>query len=159
MSLFHKLKEDKNQLLWEGDNFFSLLDSFPVSPGHCLIIPLREVKSLIDLNDDEWLDLKPAIERSVNELKEVNLMEKYQELYKNAPNEKSEEYINDVLNFLETHKDFTPDAFNFGVNDGHAAGRTIDHLHIHIIPRFVNDTEDPTGGVRYIFPEKGNYRK
>lgn len=37
------------------------------------------------------------------------------------------------------------------------AGQTIDHVHIHIIPRYVGDLEDPTGGVRHVIPEKGKY--
>ena len=43
-----------------------------------------------------------------------------------------------------------PDGFNIGVNDGRAAGRTIHHLHVHLIPRYLGDVEDPRGGVRNI---------
>ncbi len=50
-----------------------------------------------------------------------------------------------------------PDAFNIGINDGEAAGRTIHHLHLHLIPRYTGDVENPRGGVRYIIPDKGNY--
>jgi diadenosine tetraphosphate (Ap4A) HIT family hydrolase len=50
-----------------------------------------------------------------------------------------------------------PDGFNIGINDGEAAGRTIHHLHIHLIPRFKGDVPNPRGGVRYVVPEKGNY--
>jgi diadenosine tetraphosphate (Ap4A) HIT family hydrolase len=52
---------------------------------------------------------------------------------------------------------YHPDAFNIGVNDGEAAGRTIHHLHIHLIPRYLGDMENPRGGVRNIIPGKGNY--
>lgn len=52
---------------------------------------------------------------------------------------------------------FNPDGFNIGINDGKSAGRTIDHLHIHVIPRYLNDQKDPRGGIRLIFPEKANY--
>lgn len=45
-----------------------------------------------------------------------------------------------------------PDGYNVGVNDGRAAGRTIDHLHIHLIPRYSGDVPDPRGGVRNILP-------
>ena len=50
-----------------------------------------------------------------------------------------------------------PDGFNIGINDGEAAGRTIHHLHMHLIPRFKGDVPNPRGGVRYVVPEKGNY--
>ena len=52
---------------------------------------------------------------------------------------------------------YNPDAFNIGVNDGVAAGQTIAHAHIHIIPRHKNDQGDPRGGIRWIFPDKANY--
>ncbi len=50
-----------------------------------------------------------------------------------------------------------PDAFNIGVNDGEAAGRTIHHLHIHIIPRYRGDAENQRGGVRRVIPGKGDH--
>jgi diadenosine tetraphosphate (Ap4A) HIT family hydrolase len=52
---------------------------------------------------------------------------------------------------------YYPDAYNIGVNDGEAAGRTIHHCHVHLIPRYVGDVENPRGGVRHIIPGKGNY--
>jgi diadenosine tetraphosphate (Ap4A) HIT family hydrolase len=53
----------------------------------------------------------------------------------------------------------SPDGFNIGVNDGAAAGQTVMHLHIHLIPRYAGDTEDPRGGVRWIMPKKAPYWK
>jgi diadenosine tetraphosphate (Ap4A) HIT family hydrolase len=52
-----------------------------------------------------------------------------------------------------------PAAYNIGVNDGAAAGQTISHVHIHLIPRYAGDNDDPRGGIRWIFPEKANYWK
>lgn len=52
-----------------------------------------------------------------------------------------------------------PDGFNIGINDGTAAGQTVMHLHIHLIPRYVGDQPDPRGGVRWIFPNKAAYWK
>jgi len=52
-----------------------------------------------------------------------------------------------------------PDGFNIGINDGEAAGQTVMHLHIHLIPRYVGDMPDPRGGVRWIFPDKAAYWK
>jgi len=50
-----------------------------------------------------------------------------------------------------------PDGFNIGINDGAAAGQTVMHLHIHLIPRYAGDQPDPRGGVRWIFPDKADY--
>lgn len=50
-----------------------------------------------------------------------------------------------------------PDGFNIGINDGTAAGQTVMHLHIHLIPRYAGDQPDPRGGVRWIFPDKAAY--
>jgi diadenosine tetraphosphate (Ap4A) HIT family hydrolase len=51
------------------------------------------------------------------------------------------------------------DSFNIGVNDGLAAGQTIEHAHIHVIPRRLGDVPDPRGGVRWIIAEKAKYWK
>lgn len=56
-------------------------------------------------------------------------------------------------------EEFNPDGFNIGINDGLAAGQTVMHLHIHLIPRYACDMPDPRGGVRWIFPEKAVYWK
>jgi diadenosine tetraphosphate (Ap4A) HIT family hydrolase len=55
--------------------------------------------------------------------------------------------------------DLRPDGFNIGINDGAAAGQTVMHLHIHLIPRYAGDQPDPRGGVRWIFPDKAAYWK
>jgi len=56
-------------------------------------------------------------------------------------------------------KELNPDGYNVGINDGEAAGQTVMHLHVHLIPRYRGDAEDPRGGVRWIFPEKAKYRE
>jgi diadenosine tetraphosphate (Ap4A) HIT family hydrolase len=50
-----------------------------------------------------------------------------------------------------------PDGYNIGINVGEAAGQTVMHLHIHVIPRYRGDVPDPRGGVRHVIPGKGNY--
>jgi diadenosine tetraphosphate (Ap4A) HIT family hydrolase len=50
-----------------------------------------------------------------------------------------------------------PDGFNIGVNDGAAAGQTVEHAHVHIIPRRNGDVTDPRGGIRWIIDDKANY--
>lgn len=53
--------------------------------------------------------------------------------------------------------DLGAEGFNVGVNEDAAAGQTIDQLHFHIIPRFHGDIDDPVGGIRNVFPGRGNY--
>ena len=57
----------------------------------------------------------------------------------------------------ELQKLYNPDGFNVGININQEAGQTIFHSHIHIIPRYKNDVENPRGGVRGVIPEKKNY--
>lgn len=52
---------------------------------------------------------------------------------------------------------YNPQGFNVGINDGVAAGQTLMHLHIHLIPRYKDDQNDPRGGIRWIFPDKAKY--
>jgi diadenosine tetraphosphate (Ap4A) HIT family hydrolase len=55
------------------------------------------------------------------------------------------------------HAELRPEGYNLGVNDGQAAGQTVMHLHVHLIPRYRGDRPDPRGGVRWIFPDKADY--
>jgi diadenosine tetraphosphate (Ap4A) HIT family hydrolase len=52
-----------------------------------------------------------------------------------------------------------PDGYNIGINHGQAGGQSVPHLHIHLIPRYQGDREDPRGGVRWVLPEKARYWK
>ncbi len=67
-----------------------------------------------------------------------------------------------VLGLVETVKaaldeELHPDGYNVGFNAGTAAGQTVMHLHVHVIPRYQGDMDDPRGGVRHVIPSKGNY--
>ena len=56
-------------------------------------------------------------------------------------------------------REHAPDGYNIGINNGRAAGQTVMHVHMHLIPRYANDTSDPRGGVRWIFPDRAAYWK
>lgn len=54
--------------------------------------------------------------------------------------------LNHVRDLLQER--YQPDGFTVGINVGEAAGQTVMHVHIHLIPRYVGDVEDARGGVR-----------
>ena len=54
-------------------------------------------------------------------------------------------------------REIHPDGYNVGVNVGQAAGQTVGHVHIHLIPRYPGDVDDPRGGIRWIIPAKAHY--
>ena len=82
-------------------------------------------------------------------------------------------HINSIIELKELEKDqlyetikiiysileeiYHPDGINIGINEGAAAGQTVPHLHIHIIPRYNGDMENPKGGVRGVIPNKQKY--
>ena len=63
--------------------------------------------------------------------------------------------VNPVRSVLD--KEFGPDAYNLGVNVGKAAGQTVLHTHLHVIPRYAGDVAEPRGGVRWVLPETARY--
>ena len=68
----------------------------------------------------------------------------------------------DLMSLLATARDdlerqFSPAGYNIGINDGAAAGQTVPHVHMHLIPRYEGDREDPRGGVRWVLPDKAAY--
>ena len=65
--------------------------------------------------------------------------------------------VNEVKVKLDATLSPKPDGYNVGFNSGGAAGQTVTHVHIHVIPRYRGDMPDPRGGVRHVIPHKGNY--
>ena len=57
----------------------------------------------------------------------------------------------------ELQSGLNPDGFNVGLNDGQAAGQTVEHAHVHLIPRFDGDVDDPRGGIRWVVPARAVY--
>jgi diadenosine tetraphosphate (Ap4A) HIT family hydrolase len=58
---------------------------------------------------------------------------------------------------IEIRRDPSVDGLNIGVNSGAAAGQTVEHAHVHLIPRRWGDVEDPRGGVRWVIADRADY--
>ena len=74
----------------------------------------------------------------------------------------TEEERNELWSLVErgqkiAEEKFSPDGYNIGINVGHWAGQSIHHLHIHVIPRYKGDVENPKGGVRAVIPQRRHY--
>ena len=113
----------ERELLSESATVYAILDKYPVSEGHALVIPKQHVADYFQLSERS----KTACWLMVDRVK-----------------------------WLLSQR-FQPDGFNVGINVGTAAGQTIPHVHIHVIPRYVGDTPNPTGGVRHVIAGKGDY--
>lgn len=134
-------------------DFKVILDPFHVSFGHKIIVPERHVEKIDDLEPEELENLQKRILGTKDKaVKTERTKEHYFEIMKAEKSEKSEEMIRAVIGNKEK-----PDGFNIGINEGEAAGQTIEHLHIHVIPRYDGDVENPEGGVRNVIPEKADY--
>ena len=110
-------------ILAQTELSFALLDGFPVSNGHALVVPKRHVVSIWEMTKEEYADAFDLVRQ-----------------------------VRDIL-----QEKFEPQGFNIGVNCGEAAGQSVFHAHIHIIPRYAGDVPNPRGGVRNIIPGRGNY--
>ena len=123
MCIFCQKYKDHKDIIYENNTIFVIYDSFPVSKGHCLIIPKRHIPEYFSINDDELKDINEAIKQ----MKKI------------------------------IDKTYHPDGYNIGINNGHAAGQTVFHLHVHLIPRYLGDVLNPRGGVRTVIPGKQIY--
>jgi len=101
-------------ILYEDRLIRILIDSYPASKGHLLIVPVRHVERWEELTKEEKAALIRGIDLAMNGLR----------------------------------KALKPDAFNVGMNLGRAAGQTVSHIHVHVIPRWEGDCKHPRGGVR-----------
>ena len=123
MCIFCDLFKNQKFVVYENDSMFAILDEYPVSKGHVLIIPKRHVEDYFLLTNQEKKDADDAII-----------------------------WLKDCLN-----EKYHPDGYNIGINNGKAAGQTMMHVHIHLIPRYHGDMTDPKGGVRGVIPNKQKY--
>jgi len=106
-----------------GQHVLAVWDSYPVSPGHALLVPKRHIASWFDATAEEQRELTDAIPIARETIEQAH----------------------------------QPDGFNVGVNIGSAAGQTVPHVHVHVIPRYSGDMADPRGGVRGVIPRMQNY--
>jgi diadenosine tetraphosphate (Ap4A) HIT family hydrolase len=125
---------DKSRVIIANDDAIAFHDGFPVTPGHSLIVPKRHISSFFEATREEQTAL-------------FDLLAEMRQLLLNPP-------LSGKVGSLSL-----PDGFNIGINDGSAAGQTVMHLHIHLIPRYSGDTDDPRGGVRWIMPRTAPYWK
>ena len=113
---------EKAKLL-ESETGFVIYDGFPVSEGHCLVVPHRVYANYFDSTQEELDGLHALVVETKSLLEE----------------------------------EYSPDGYNVGINCGEAAGQTVPHMHIHVIPRYRDDMDDPRGGVRGVIPSKQKY--
>ena len=116
---------DPARVLVEREEALALLDAYPVSPGHALVVTRRHVR--------DWFAASRAERLAVMDL------------------------LDEVRALLDARHH--PDGWNIGANVGAVAGQTVFHLHVHLIPRYRGDLDDPAGGVRLVRPERGNWRR
>jgi diadenosine tetraphosphate (Ap4A) HIT family hydrolase len=57
----------------------------------------------------------------------------------------------------DVEHELASEGYTIGLNDGAAAGQTVPHVHLHLIPRRTGDVEDPRGGVRWVIPARARY--
>ena len=96
----------------------------------------------------------------VNEGHMLLISQRHVESYFDLREEESSR-INNYIHYMKSkiEEKYDPDGYNIGINVGEVAGQTVDHLHIHLIPRYEGDIDNPEGGVRGVIPDKRMYRK
>ncbi|MCO5316656.1 MAG: HIT family protein [Solirubrobacterales bacterium] len=98
-------------------------DGFPSAEGHRLVVPVRHVERVEELDPEEWRTLFELVREVAGEVAGLPGV----------------------------------DGVNIGVNSGEAAGQTVGHAHVHVIPRRTGDVPDPRGGVRWVLPDTADY--
>ena len=113
--------DEVRHVLWTGSLTVALLNAYPYAPGHVMVLPIRHVRDLSELDPDESAELSRGVYGAVAAVKAA----------------------------------YSPEGMNLGLNLGRAAGAGIPaHLHVHIVPRWIGDTNFMTSvaGVR-VLPE------
>lgn len=116
MTLFEAIldsgqSDDETFIVWRGERCFALLNAFPYTSGHVMVLPKRGVAALADLTAEEHTELWEGVRDAVAALTAA----------------------------------YGPDGINVGANLGRGAGAGVpDHLHVHVVPRWVGDTNFTT---------------
>lgn len=98
----------------------TLLNRFPYSSGHVMVVPRRHRPDLTALDADEVGDLFIAVQRALRAVGAA----------------------------------MSPEGFNVGVNQGAVAGASVEHVHVHVVPRWAGDTNFmPVVGDVKVLPE------
>ncbi|MDD5722434.1 MAG: HIT domain-containing protein [Syntrophales bacterium] len=119
---------EKDLVLHEGNSCYIIMNKYPYTSGHLLVIPFRHMCDMEETNAEEKMEMMELTAMCVRNLK----------------------------------KAFEPEGFNIGMNLGKVAGAGIDnHLHIHVVPRWLGDTNFTTvlGEVRVIPEDIATTRK
>jgi diadenosine tetraphosphate (Ap4A) HIT family hydrolase len=114
----------QNLALFRQHHAYAVLDLYPVSKGHTLIISEAHASDFFALSNAAQEGMLEAV-RTARAL------------------------------LVMSYPDIA--GWNVGVNVGEAGGQTIEHAHIHLIPRYDGDVEDPRGGVRWVIPKRAPY--
>jgi ATP adenylyltransferase len=102
-----KETDEARHVLWTGKLTTAILNAYPYSPGHVMVLPVRHLRDLEELEPDEAAELWRGVHDAVAAVKAA----------------------------------YFPEGLNLGVNLGRAAGAGIPaHLHVHIVPRWIGDT-------------------
>lgn len=115
---------NSERIIAQNELAFGILDGYPVTSLHTLIITKRHVSTFFELGQAE-----------INACTFL---------------------VKDQKKRIEA-EDHSVDGFNIGMNNGVSAGQTVNHCHVHLIPRRTGDVDDPRGGVRHTLPGKGYY--
>ncbi|MGB5734754.1 MAG: HIT family protein [Thiohalocapsa sp.] len=145
-------------IVFENKSFVGIFDTNPVNPGHALVIPRRHVVSVFDLNGAEEADYFDAIRGVKRIIETTDLTDLYRKmLRRDYLQDRPKDHIEAVLQLVFLGN--KPDAYTVGNNDGREAGRSIDHLHLILLPRYRGDVQDPRGGIRNVVPGRAHYQR
>ncbi len=144
--------------IYENSSFVGIFDTHPVNPGHALVIPRRHVVSIFDLNEQEHDDYFDALVGVKGVIEATDFSELYPAMMAREDlSDRPMDHIETVLKLPFLGR--KPDAYTVGNNDGREAGRSIDHVHVIVLPRYQGDVENPRGGIRNVIPDRAQYQR